>query len=497
MARQRSASRRWMLSSLAVTGCVLSAVGAATAAPGVQEFKLPEGAKPQNMTRGPDGAVWYVETGGKIGRIASDGTVTRFPGPGTFTASSPAYITAHSDGNLYFTVYTGQLGRITPAGEISYIPIPPNPAAPQTNYRGIASVAGLLWVVDQGGDDDGDRIVSVNPASGATAQYPLEDAAANPEAVTLGPDGNVWFTRSGGQPALGRIVPGVTPPGTAPEAIFLPGNDTHANPYGLATGLDGGGWVTEPKGNAIGRILPDLSPPLRFDLAFPDSEPLGITASVDGTTMWFTEATGGRIGNLSIVGALLGQPGAITEYPVLTPNSRPTGIAAHADGSIWFTEFASPAGDRLGRVGEGTLAPPPIPGDPVTPGGEEPGGGEEPSGPDTTAPDVSVTVPVGAGRKSRKSGRIGVRVVCYEACTITSELVLRPGRTRRGQRPKFVRVGLGYGTLGGEGTAPVAVELNAAGKARQRKARRVRVLLRTTVADGAGNITRVVSPLAM
>ena len=56
-------------------------VGAMTvAAHTVTEFILPTAAgRPSAITTGPDGALWFTEAGGKIGRITTAGKITEFP----------------------------------------------------------------------------------------------------------------------------------------------------------------------------------------------------------------------------------------------------------------------------------------------------------------------------------------------------------------------------------------------------------------------------------
>src|ERR1700757_4214949 len=44
------------------------------------EFILPTPAsRPSAITTGPDGALWFIESGGKIGRITTQGDITEFP----------------------------------------------------------------------------------------------------------------------------------------------------------------------------------------------------------------------------------------------------------------------------------------------------------------------------------------------------------------------------------------------------------------------------------
>src|SRR5262249_9229459 len=70
-----------------------------------------------------------------------------------------------------------------------------------------------------------------------------------------------------------------------------------------------------------------------------DSQPSGITAGPDGN-LWFTEAAGNRIGRIT-------PAGVITEVPVLTPASQPVGIPVGPDGNLGFTEFAA---NKIGRI---------------------------------------------------------------------------------------------------------------------------------------------------
>lgn len=73
-----------------------------------------------------------------------------------------------------------------------------------------------------------------------------------------------------------------------------------------------------------------------YGLPLPDSFPQGIVAGPDGA-LWFTEASGNRIGRITT-------GGAITEYP-LPSNSNPWAITAGPDGALWFT-----AAQNIGRI---------------------------------------------------------------------------------------------------------------------------------------------------
>jgi streptogramin lyase len=68
--------------------------------------------------------------------------------------------------------------------------------------------------------------------------------------------------------------------------------------------------------------------------------------------LWFTEATGNKIGRIT-------PGGTLTEFRVPTANSTPIGIAPGADRNLWFTEGT---GNKIGRITPGgTLTEFPIP----------------------------------------------------------------------------------------------------------------------------------------
>src|SRR5215831_14267254 len=82
----------------------------------IVEFPVPSGAgsSPNDITAGPDGALWFTEAGtDKIGRLTTAGVIApEFTVPGA--GSAPAGITAGPDGALWFTESgSGEIGRIT------------------------------------------------------------------------------------------------------------------------------------------------------------------------------------------------------------------------------------------------------------------------------------------------------------------------------------------------------------------------------------------------
>jgi streptogramin lyase len=78
------------------------------------DYTLPTGAQPSGITTGPDNALWFTDYYGgadTVGRVTTSGGITEYPIP--TSGAYPMGITAGSDGALWFTEYnSGKIGRI-------------------------------------------------------------------------------------------------------------------------------------------------------------------------------------------------------------------------------------------------------------------------------------------------------------------------------------------------------------------------------------------------
>ena len=208
----------------------------------------------------------------------------------------------------------------------SRFPLPPNSGA-QAMTRG---PDGNLWFTEQ----TANKIGRITP-SGMTSLFSIPTAGSLPAGITHGPDGNLWFAESA---APGDNLPGggttmavgaigrITPHGVVTE-FPIPTAGSHTN--FVAPGPDGNVWFTEMSGNKIGKITPSGT---FSEYAIPtaDSRPLGITVGPDGA-MWFTESNAAKIGRITTDGA------TINEYG-LPPGTQPQLIANGPDGNLWFTD---------------------------------------------------------------------------------------------------------------------------------------------------------------
>ena len=124
-------------------------IGRITTKSAVAEFPVPTvGSVPSGITAGPSGApcgsLWFVEEqGSKIGCMTTAGVVTaEYP---TLTPNTyPTQITTGADGALWFTEAIGQVGRITGTGLVTEYPVGIGYAEPLAITAG---PEGSLWFI--------------------------------------------------------------------------------------------------------------------------------------------------------------------------------------------------------------------------------------------------------------------------------------------------------------------------------------------------------------
>jgi len=282
---------------------------------------VPQGAGPNAITPGLDGALWYTISNGTIGRITTAGSFTEFAIP---TAnSSPQGITSGPDGALWFTeMRANQIGRITVAGVITEFALTTANSGP----LGIAAGPdGALWFTQFNGNQIG-RITT----SGAVTEYG-NSFGTEPAGITAGPDGAMWFTE---YIQIGRIsTSGAISSWSVPS--------TSGSAQSITTGPDGALWFAGGGSYHVGRITTSgsVSGYATFGL-----DPLAIATGPDGA-LWFTDSYSNSIGRVTTAGA-------VSDYlapPANFLNLGTTGIAGGPNGTLWYTESGA------GMVGEGVF----------------------------------------------------------------------------------------------------------------------------------------------
>jgi virginiamycin B lyase len=187
-------------------------------------------------------------------------------------------------------------------------------------------------------------------ASGNITEFVVPTRFSQPDDIVSGPDGALWFTAPSGFPDffIGRVT-------TAGEfSGFAPPCDPNAGcsivPNGITAGPDGNIWFTEQTRSAIVKLTPAGSFTF-FPTTTPGANPTGITTGPDGA-LWFAEFGANQIGRITT-------SGAITEFGPVT--GSPDRITTGPDGNLWFTE-PFPFDNRIGRITtEGVITEFPVP----------------------------------------------------------------------------------------------------------------------------------------
>jgi streptogramin lyase len=215
---------------------------------------------------------------------------------------------------------------------ISEIPVPAGQRAEPDRIT--LGPAGNLWFTEYGSG----QIGMVNPTTQAVTEFPLSQRNAEPFGITLGSDGNIWFTELNAD-EIGMINPST-------HAISqIPVPTAFAAPYDITAGPNGTVWFTEWNANQIGMVNLSTQKITEFTIPTSDSVPEGITLGPDGN-IWFTESLAGKIGMINT------QNDQITEYPLPSLTSQPSEITS-GPGGLWFTENA---GNQIGMINPATGA---------------------------------------------------------------------------------------------------------------------------------------------
>jgi virginiamycin B lyase len=245
-------------------------IGRITPAGQVTEFTagLTPSAQPAGIAAGPDGAMWFTErTGARIGRIASDGTITEFALP---AGSQPVGIAGGPGRDLWYADRAGRIGRMTTAGEVTTYLV----AGGRPEEIAVGS-DGNVWFTDRSSVG---RVTPLGVVDSALASL------QEPADIAPGSDGNVWVTSAEGGVAR------VTPLGVLD--LFTAGLTPDGAPDGIVAGPGGALWFAEH--DALARIDPNGH---TAEFALPDAlAPGRLAVGADGA-LWFTARNAiGRLG---------------------------------------------------------------------------------------------------------------------------------------------------------------------------------------------------------
>lgn len=277
--------------------------------------------------------------------------------------SSPCALTVGADNNLWFCECDGnKIGRMTTQGDLIEYPL----------TSACSAYAGIL----KGPDNNiwfsqNYKVARLVPSSGAVEEF-NSDVDCSVGFLTVGPDGNVWYTCSTDRKLVKVTTAGVV---TAYPVV-------NEYPSGLVVGSDG--YLYGGMGNTIARIEFDgsyeqvffaptinnqgsifhmvLGPDKRFWYTYND---FNHRAKIGAMTMtgtpsdyvisessaWPSSIANGPDGNIWITDgdgiARVTPSGDVTVFPLATPNNTADSIVAGPDGNLWFVDEGA---NKIGRI---------------------------------------------------------------------------------------------------------------------------------------------------
>ncbi|HTZ55059.1 MAG TPA: hypothetical protein VMB20_08330 [Candidatus Acidoferrum sp.] len=279
--------------------------------------------RPYGITKGPDGNIWFTEGTSNVDAISPTNASLVFNQ--NISGSDLFDIIAGSDGAMWITDQNlegvDRLATVgTPVVAQYALPSSGSPVGITTDSTGQLWVANSgpnsIWTLDTGG-------MFANPVASPSGQ---------PYAITVGPDGAIWFTEGA---YIGRYNP--------TDASFTETAVPHSGfaEY-IAAGSDGAIWFTE-NASGVGYVT---QIPMHGDGPFTPAafaagtSPMGITAGADNA-MWFVDNAANTVSEISLTSH------AITAFPIPTSNAGPQEIVRGPDGSLWFTENSA---GQIGHV---------------------------------------------------------------------------------------------------------------------------------------------------
>jgi sugar lactone lactonase YvrE len=224
-------------------------------------------------------------------------------------------------------------------------------------YSIVVDKGGRVWFTEYG--DGGIGMYDPNNPSNGVTPYPLPStngglyaSGAQPEGLTVAPDGNIWFTENAAN-LVGWINPTTTLPNSPSTTQVYPLPPGGTNPDQITSTSDGRIWFTESLANAIGMFNPAIPSapitqiPLKLTAGMSGK---GIAVGSDGN-LWIgvenlaPTPTDGAVVRVDPNGKLLPQ-----SYPDIATGASPSGVAyvtAGSDGKIWLSEAS---GGNIGWI---------------------------------------------------------------------------------------------------------------------------------------------------
>ncbi len=216
-------------------------------------------------------------------------------------------------------------------------------ASSTTQINGVAAYPdGNIWFTATSPAELG----VLHPATNFLLEFPLDIANSAPDAITVGKDGNLYFTDPG---VFGQSAIGVFNPATLGR-FEVPTPTVGADPNSIAVANDGTIWFTENAVGMVGEYDPATQKITEYSVGASNSGPNYIQLAPDGD-LWFEET--GAFASINPTTK------AVTTIPfnVLGNNAPAGGFSITSDGDIHYVAVAQRTTGGGGLYAAATLDP--------------------------------------------------------------------------------------------------------------------------------------------
>ena len=235
-----------------------------------------------------------------------------------------------------------------------------------------AGTASTMTVSATGYDADGNAIVGpgtyaspialaiVDPANSGTLSLSTAVLQQPGATSTLSYNGKILASASVSA-SLSGVMPSTVAIAPTPTVTTYPLPNANSAPLSLTVDSANNLWFTEASGNRIGELPNGTTTFTEYSIPTASSGVNGIAVGLDGR-IWFTEQTTSKIGAMTT-------SGSFTEFLTKTASDQPILITERGNGTMWY---AGLGGNDLGSQGESspfTAASVPVPTANAEPGG--------------------------------------------------------------------------------------------------------------------------------
>lgn len=338
----RSVASCWLPALRSLTTQSTTRAPLSRSSPTVTSFTVPtRHADPEGITVGPDGALWFTESGAsQVGRLFPPSSSDPSPAVTEFPSSARATsITSDTSNSLWFLTPGGASGQIGRARVNKRQPPsftwynPPFVVAGDITFSSVRR--SLFFSVDRSSKSSAStistnaigkmKLPTASSPSPAFAMFPVPNPSAQIVGIAALPDGSVWATECN----LDRVVR-FSKRNQIREFRLPKGS----GPTHLTFGPDGNLWIIEAKTQQVAQFSTSGVLLKQYRLTVP---PSGIARGADGA-LWLSA---------------FDKYGAVVR---LTPNGgiayfkediwKVAGITAGPDGAIWITQWSNPKHPR-------------------------------------------------------------------------------------------------------------------------------------------------------